>query len=415
MQAFEYRDGELYCEQTPLRRIAEQAGTPCWVYSSRAFTEAFDAYNEAFSWTDDRLICFALKSNANLSVARLLGSRGAGIDIVSRGEMFRALKAGIPGERIIYSGVGKSLSEIEYALENKVYCFNVESVPELAMIDSVAARLGVTAPVSMRINPDVESDTHEYTTTGKKETKFGIPFVHALESYREAAEYQHLRVIGIDTHIGSQIVKTGPFVAAYEKIARLFRDLRDEGFEFEFVDIGGGLGISYKDEVPPTPKEFAEAVRPLVEPLNCRVVVEPGRSISGNSGVLLTEVVLVKETDVKNFAIVNAGMNDLIRPSLYGSWHEIKPVAASNGKSTVKYDVVGPICESGDWLAKDRELPQVAAGDILCVFSAGAYGQVMSCNYNGRPRGAEVLVDGDKWKIVRKAETLDDLIRGEEF
>jgi diaminopimelate decarboxylase len=414
MDNFSYNDGELYCEQVPLARIAEKAGTPCYVYSKRSLADSFDKYDKAFS-SVDRLICFALKSCANLSIINLLAQRGAGADIVSRGELYRALKAGVPGERIIYSGVGKTRQEIAYALESGIYCFNVESMPELDLIDRVAASMNLTAPVSLRINPDVDSGTHEYTTTGKKETKFGIPFDQALECYRKTASYEHLRIMGIDTHIGSQIVSSQPFVAAYQKIAQLYRELLDEGFDLEFCDIGGGLGIRYNDETPPTPQQFAEAVLPEVEPLDCRIVIEPGRSISGNAGVLLTRVVHYKQTEVKNFAVVDAGMNDIIRPSLYGAYHRIEPVVKADERGQATVDVVGPICESGDFIAKDRAMQEVNEGDLLCVYSAGAYTATMSSNYNGRPRGAEVLVDGSDWQVVRKAETLDDLIRGEEL
>ncbi|MBW7995422.1 MAG: diaminopimelate decarboxylase [Candidatus Glassbacteria bacterium] len=414
MQAFEYIDGELYCEQVPLSRIAEEAGTPCYVYSSRALLDSYESYDRAFAGVD-HLICFALKSNANLAVVHLMAGQGAGTDIVSRGELFRSLRAGVPGERIVYSGVGKTEDEVRYALENGIYCFNVESLPELEMIDRVAGSMDLIAPVSLRINPDVESDTHEYTTTGKKENKFGIPYDEALASYRRAAAYDNLRVIGIDTHIGSQILRTEPFVAACEKIARLYRELQSVGFELEFCDIGGGLGISYRDEVPPTPQQFAEAVLPVIEPLGCKVVVEPGRSISGNAGALLTRVIHYKQTAGKNFAVVDAGMNDIIRPSLYNAYHRIEPVIRTNGRGEVTIDVVGPICESGDWIAKDRPMTEIRAGELLCVYDAGAYTATMASNYNSRPRGAEVLVDGDRWRIVRRAESLEDLIRGEEL
>lgn len=413
MDNYQYINDKLYCEQVPLAEIAEKAGTPCYVYSKRSLVASFDSYDSAFSPVE-HLICFALKSCANLSIIRLLAQRGAGADIVSQGELFRALKAGVPGERIIYSGVGKTRREIAYALESKIYCFNVESMPELALIDRVAGSMGLAAPVSLRINPDVESGTHEYTATGKKDTKFGIPYDQALDYYRKAASYRNLRVMGIDTHIGSQIVSSEPFVAAYEKIARLFRELAGAGFKLEFCDLGGGLGISYKDEVPPTPRQFAQAVLPVVEPLGCRIVIEPGRSISGNAGVLLTRVIHYKQTEVKNFAIVDAGMNDIIRPSLYGAYHRIEPALRANGRGQATIDVVGPICESGDFIAKDRAMQQVSEGDLLCVYSAGAYTATMASNYNGRPRGAEVLVDGSGWQVIRQAETLDDLIRGEQ-
>ncbi|MFH1070748.1 MAG: diaminopimelate decarboxylase [Candidatus Glassbacteria bacterium] len=413
MKEFEYRGGELYCENVALTEIAEKVGTPCFVYSRRALVEAYDDLDQAFSAVD-HLICFAMKSNCNLAVLHLLAERGAGMDIVSQGELFRALRAGVPANRIVYSGVGKSDQEIGYAIANDILSFNVESLPELATIDRVAAAIGKTASVSLRINPDVESHTHEYTTTGKKETKFGIPYEQAVETYLRAGEYQNMRIVGIDTHIGSQITRIEPFVEAYRKIADLFRKLETEGFELEFVDIGGGMGIRYHDETPLDTRQFAEAVLPVLEPLGARVILEPGRLISGNAGVLLTRVIHFKETPVKNFAVVDAGMNDLLRPSLYGAWHEVQPLRESN-VGTVKLDVVGPICESGDWLAKDRLLPKLDSGDFLCIFSAGAYGATMSSNYNGRPRAAEVLVEDSKWRVVRRAETFEDLVRGEEI
>ena len=355
MTAFEYRDGQLYGEEVALTEIAAQAGTPCFVYSRRALLEAFDELDQAFSGVD-HLICFSVKSNCNLAVLHLLAERGAGMDIVSRGELFRSLRAGVPVERIVYSGVGKSEEEIAYAITSGILSFNVESFPELEAIDRVAASLGKMAAVSLRINPDVESHTHEYTTTGKKETKFGIPYEQAVEAYQCAAEFQNLRIVGIDTHIGSQITREEPFVLAFRKIADLYRRLKQEGFKLEFFDIGGGVGIRYLDETPLSARQFAAAVLPVLEPLGARIILEPGRFISGNAGVLLTRVIHLKETAVKNFAVVDAGMNDLLRPSLYGAYHEVSPLR-ENKREKVKMDVVDPICESGDWLAKDPLLP----------------------------------------------------------
>ena len=413
MTEFTYRDGELCCENVSLGEIARHAGTPCFIYSKQALLNAYLALDKAFSEVD-HLICYAIKSNANLAVLNLLAELGAGMDIVSRGELYRALRAGVPPELIVYSGVGKSEAEIRYGLESGILSFNVESLPELATINRIAASLGKTAPISLRINPDVESDTHEYTATGKKETKFGVPYEQAKEAYTYAAGFENLRLIGIGTHIGSQIVRVEPFVAAFAKIAELFTELKDEGFELEFFDIGGGLGITYSEETSPTAEEFAGAVLPILKPLDCKIILEPGRFISGNAGVLLTRVVHLKQTGVKNFAVVDAGMNDLIRPSLYNAYHQVSPVTESDS-AKIEMDVVGPICESGDWLAKDRLLPKLEEGALLCFHSAGAYSFTMSSNYNGRPRGAEVLVDGDSYRIVRKAETLEDLIRGEEI
>ncbi|MCE5271766.1 diaminopimelate decarboxylase [bacterium] len=414
MQDFQYSGGRLCCEEVPLESLAGQVGTPYYVYSERALTRAFTELDRAFSGID-HLVCFSVKSNANLAVVKHLGSLGAGSDIVSGGELYRSLRAGIPGERIVFSGVGKSDAEIRYALESGILCFNVESVPELEAIDRVAAGMNLTAPVSLRINPDVESHTHEYTATGKKEKKFGVPLESSFELYREVAHFHHLRPFGLDMHIGSQIVTYDPFVEALTKLIELYRRLGESGVKLQSIDIGGGLGIRYKDEEPMCPLVFARAILPLVKPLGCRLILEPGRYISGNAGALVTRVVFYKQTAVKNFAIVDAGMNDLIRPSLYGSYHEILPVAEANGAAKVKMDVVGPICESGDFLAHDRELAPVRRGDLLAVLSAGAYGFVMSSNYNSRPRVAEVLVSGGSHRVVRRAETFEDLVRGEEM
>jgi len=414
MQDFQYSGGRLCCEEVPLESLAAQVGTPCYVYSERALTRAFTELDRAFDGID-HLVCFSVKSNANLAVIKHLGDLGAGSDIVSGGELYRSLKAGIPGERIVFSGVGKSDAEIRYALESGILCFNVESVPELEAIDRVAAGMGLTAPVSLRINPDVESHTHEYTATGKKEKKFGVPLDDSFELYREVARFSHLRPFGLDMHIGSQIVTYDPFVEALTKLVELYHRLAENGIELQSIDIGGGLGIRYKDEEPMCPRVFAQAILPLVKPLGCRLILEPGRYISGNAGALVTRVVYYKQTAVKNFAIVDAGMNDLIRPSLYGSYHKILPVTEASGASKVKMDVVGPICESGDFLAHDRELSPVRRGDLLAVLSAGAYGFVMSSNYNSRPRVAEVLVSGSSHRVVRRAETFEDLVRGEEI
>ncbi len=412
MPAFEYRDGELYCEETPLARLADEVGTPCYVYSRRALSEAFDSYRRAFAPVE-AMICFAVKSNGNLALLRLLAGLGAGMDIVSGGELFRALRAGTPAARIVYSGVGKTDEELAFAVEQGIFSFNVESLPELEVLDRIARRLGKPARVSLRVNPDVTSNAHEYTATGHKATKFGIPYSQALETYRGLKRFEGLRVCGMATHIGSQITELEPFIQAYQRLAELFDRLRREGLPLEVLDIGGGLGIRYKQEQPPTPADFAEAVLPVVAPLGCRIIVEPGRSICGNAGALLSRVLYFKQTPAKNFAIIDAGMNDLIRPSLYGAYHEVLPVR-ENSREALPMDVVGPICETGDWLARDRLLPSPARGDLLAVMSAGAYGFAMSSNYNSRPRPAEVLVEGDRYRVVRRAESYEDLLRAEE-
>ena len=413
MEDFVYREGKLYCEDLPLDELADSVGTPCYVYSKRALVRAYTEFDQAFAAVD-HTICFAVKSNPSLAVLKLLADRGAGMDIVSAGELYRALKAGVPGELIVYSGVGKSPEEIRYALESGILCFNVESLPELATIDQIAGRLGTVAKVSLRINPDVESNTHQYTSTGTKEAKFGISYDSALDCYRKLRNFKNLKAYGIDTHIGSQVTELEPFVLAVKRLVELFVRLTGDGFQLEAIDIGGGLGIRYHDESPPSLAEYAEALLPILKPLSCRVILEPGRYISGPAGILLTRVIYFKETGVRNFAVVDAGMNDLLRPSLYEAYHRVLPVLESSEK-TVKMDVVGPICETGDWLAKDRLLPRLDQGDLLALLSAGAYSFTMSSNYNSRPRGAEVLVDGSRHRTVRRAETFEDLVRGEEF
>ncbi len=412
MQDFIYKDGMLHCEDLPLAELADSVGTPCYIYSKQALVRAYNEMDQVFAGVD-HMTCFAVKSNGSLAVLKLLADQGAGMDIVSAGELYRSLKAGVAGERIVFSGVGKTNNEIRYALESGILCFNVESMPELAAIDQAARNLGTIASVSFRINPDVESNTHEYTSTGTKKAKFGIPYDSALDCYRELRKLKNLKAYGIDIHIGSQITELEPFVQGVKRLAEIFVRLQEEGFQLEVIDIGGGLGIRYHDESPPSPAEYAEALIPILKPLNCRVILEPGRYISGQAGALLSRVTYFKETGVKNFAVVDAGMNDLLRPSLYNAYHQVLPVLESSAR-TAKMDVVGPMCETGDWLAKDRLLPVPEPGDLLAVLSAGAYSFTMSSNYNARPRGAEVLVDGASYKVIRRAETFEDLIRGEE-
>ena len=413
MHHFQYRDDILHCEEVPLPTIALEVGTPFYCYSHATLTRHFRVFDEAFA-AIPHLICFALKANSNLAILKLFGSMGGGADVVSGGELFRALRAGIPPDRIVYAGVGKSREEIAYALKSDILMFNVESSQELQVISDVATNMGVDARVGLRINPDVDPRTHPYISTGLQKSKFGIDISQAVEAYGLAQDLPRVRVVGIHQHIGSQITEVGPFVEALGKIAALIPELRALGTDIRYLDVGGGLGITYKDESPPVLTDFAEALIGVVKDLGCTILLEPGRVIVGNAGILVTRVLYTKRTPTKHFLVVDAGMNDLIRPSLYGSYHAIIPVHRVEGSPTLTADVVGPICESGDFLAKDRELPAVQAGDLLAVMSAGAYGFTMASNYNARPRVPEVLGKGHRYLVIRKRETYEDLIRGEE-
>lgn len=412
MHHFQYRDDVLHCEEMPIPTIAREVGTPFYCYSHATLTRHFRVFDQAFA-PIPHLLCFALKANSNLSILKLFGGLGGGADVVSGGELFRALRAGIPPDRIVYAGVGKSREEIAYALKSDILMFNVESAQELQVISDVATNMGVEAKVALRINPDVDPRTHPYVSTGLRKSKFGIDISQAVEAYELARELPRIRVVGIHQHIGSQITEVGPFVDALEKIAELIRELRALGVELRYLDVGGGLGITYKDEEPPIPQVFAEALIGVVKDLGCTIVLEPGRVIVGNAGILVTRVLYTKQAPSKHFVVVDAGMNDLIRPSLYGSYHAILPVHRAEGAPSLVADVVGPICESGDFLAKDRELPAAQPGDLLAVMSAGAYGFTMASNYNARPRLAEVLGKGDRYLVIRRRETYEDLIRGE--
>lgn len=410
MDHFDYRDGRLHAESVPLEAIAERFGTPCYVYSRATLEAHWQAFDRALG-AHPHLICYAVKANSNLAVLNLLARLGSGFDIVSVGELERVLAAGGEPSRVVFSGVGKRADEMRRALEAGIHCFNVESVPELERLEAVAAECGRVAPVSLRVNPDVDAGTHPYISTGLKENKFGIDIEQAAEVYRRAAASPHLEVRGIDCHIGSQLTRVEPFVDALDRVLVLIDRLADEGIAIDHLDIGGGLGIRYRDETPPLPADY---VRPLLERLGDRrltLLLEPGRAIAGNAGVLLTRVEYLKETPHRNFAIVDAAMNDLLRPALYGAWQEIVPVAPREAEPR-SWDIVGPVCETGDFLGKDRSLA-LAAGDLLAVRSSGAYGFTMSSNYNSRPRAAEILVDGDQAHCVRARETLDDLWRGE--
>jgi len=413
MDPFAYRHSELSCERVSLRALAAATGTPAYVYSKAALLEGYRAYDRAFAEVP-HVVCYSVKANSNLAVLGVLGKAGAGADIVSGGELFRALRAGIPTDRIIFSGVGKTTDEMRAALEVGILLFNVESLSELRALDAVARELGVKAPVALRVNPDVNPQTHAYIATGLRTSKFGIPYDQALEAYEEAAGLKGVEVVGADMHIGSQLTKAAPFADAVARIASLVKTLRERAIEIRLVDVGGGLGIRYRAETPPTHQEYATVLLPALRELGVTVLLEPGRSIVGNAGLLLTRVLYRKDTGEKKFVIIDAAMNDLIRPPLYDAYHEIRPVnEARLGGPVETVDVVGPVCESGDFVAKDRELAQAQEGDLLAIMSAGAYGFAMSSNYNTRPRAVEVLVDGDSYTIVRRRETYEDLVAGE--
>ena len=411
MNHFTLRHGELHCEDVALATLAATLGTPLYVYSKAAIVEAFRAFDRAFAGVP-HLVCFAMKANDHLAILRLLAREGAGFDVVSGGELWKALRAGADARKIVFSGVGKSDAELEAALDAGILMINVESPQELDAVERVAARRGGRAPVSLRVNPDVDPKTHPYIATGLKKSKFGIDFGEALVQYGRARAMPHLDVVGIDCHIGSQLTEVTPFVDALARVRELAGRLVAEGFGLRYLDFGGGLGITYKDEVPPTPAEYAAAVQAGLRGLDCTLVLEPGRAVVGNAGVLVTKVLYRKDTAARRFVVVDGAMNDLVRPALYGSYQAIQPVRPRGG-STIVADVVGPVCESGDFLAKDRELEEVGSGDLLAVMSAGAYGYVMASNYNARPRPAAVLIDGSRHHIVRERETLEDLVRGE--
>ena len=399
--------GVLHAEQVSLASLAQQYGTPLYVYSRAALTENFLAFDRAFDFIDHQ-VCFAVKTNSNIGVLGVLAKLGAGFDIVSGGELERVLAAGGDAGKVVFSGLGKTELEIERALQVGIACFNVESAAELIRIDAVAQRLGKRAPVSLRVNPDVDAQTHPYISTGLKENKFGVPSDTVDSTYALAASLAGIEVVGIDCHIGSQLTTTTPFQDALVKVNEMIARLSAQGITLKHIDIGGGLGVRYRDETPPTPAEYAAALRPQLEALGLKVYMEPGRAISANAGVLLTTVDMLKPTAHRNFALIDAAMNDLIRPSLYGAWMDIQPVAASTETAVKTWDLVGSICETGDFLGKERELA-LAAGDVLAVMGAGAYGFVMASNYNTRGRAAEIMVDGAHAHVVRKREVVSEL------
>lgn len=411
MNHFEYRDNILHCEDVPVPVIAEAVGTPFYLYSAATLTRHFLAIDQAFAEIP-HVTCFAVKSCSNVAILNLFGTLGGGADIVSGGELFRALTAGVDPKKIVYSGVGKTPEELRYALNSGILMFNVESAQELAALQLVAADLNVKAPVALRINPDVDPKTHAYISTGLAKNKFGLPIETAAEVYKEAMAMSHIEVVGVSCHIGSQLTTVAPFVESINKVIAFIKRLEQVGITIRYLDMGGGLGIRYDQEEPPLPADYAGAIKTALAALpGCSLIIEPGRVIVGNSGILVTKVLYTK-SGTKQFLIVDAGMNDLARPSLYGAYHGIRPVE-DRGQGEAVADLVGPICETGDFLARERSLPVAVSGDLLAVMSAGAYGFSMSSNYNSRPRVAEVMVRGGDFQVIRQRETLSSLISGE--
>jgi diaminopimelate decarboxylase len=413
MHYFQYKDGDLHCEEIPIAAIADSVGTPFYLYSHKTLVRHFKAFDSPFEKVR-HLVCYSVKANSNLALLRIFVNLGAGLDVVSGGELFRALKSGVDPKKVVFSGVGKTREEIEYGLNSGILMFNAESSQELALIDEMAGRLGTKAPVAIRINPDIDPKTHPYIATGLRENKFGIDFNLSMKEYIFANGLPHIEIIGVDCHIGSQLIELQPFVEALRKVKELIHALDQRGVEIQYLDLGGGLGITYKDEVPPHPTEYAKAIVEEASDLDYTLILEPGRVIVGNAGILVSRVLYTKETGQKNFVIIDAGMNDLIRPSLYGSFQGILPVTKRDGEEIVA-DVVGPICESGDFIAKNRRMPKFNPGELVAVMSAGAYGFSMSSNYNARPRVCEVLARGNRFHLIRERENLEDLIRGEKI
>ncbi len=414
MHDFEYDgSGRLCCAEVPLETIAREVGTPVYCYSLPTLRRHIQAFEEPLAGIDHQT-CFAMKANSNLAILTLMAKSGLGADVVSGGELFRAMKAGIPASKVVYSGVGKTTEEIDMAISEGILMFNIESEEELGVINERAGALGRKAPVSIRVNPDVDPQTHPYISTGMKQNKFGIDIENSVRQYLRAKDMEHIEIVGIDCHIGSQLTDITPFIDAVERLKVLIADLGSQGITFRYLDLGGGLGITYSSEHPPHPREYCAAIIDAVRGLDLKLIFEPGRVIVGNTSVLLTKVLYRKVTDKKTFVIVDAGMNDLIRPALYQAWHDILPVARKDGP-TVKADVVGPICESSDFLAKDRDLPEFSRGDLIAVMSAGAYGFTMASNYNSRPKPPEVLVDGARYSVVIQRQSYEDLIAGEKI
>jgi diaminopimelate decarboxylase len=411
MSEFEYHGDDLYCEDVPIHKVASDIGTPFYLYSQKTLENHFRVFDTAFS-SVSHITCYSVKANSNLTVLKIFASLGGGVDVASGGEIFRALKTGISPQKIVYSGVGKSRAEIKYALNSDILMLNIESPQELQLIDSIAENIGRKARIALRVNPDIDPKTHPYISTGLKENKFGINIKDALNEYKKASEKKYIEVIGVACHIGSQITEVTPFVDVLCNVREFIRELQDQGTGIKYLDLGGGLGITYQDESPPHPSEYASAIIKEMEDLQCTLILEPGRVIVGNAGILVSQVLYTKKSDDKNFIIVDAAMNDLIRPSLYEAYHEIKPVKKKQD-ALITADIVGPVCESGDFMARGRQVPDFAPGDYIAVMSAGAYGFTMSSNYNSRPRVPEVLVDRHRYLVIRRRETYDDLVRNE--
>ncbi|MBS0298724.1 MAG: diaminopimelate decarboxylase [Proteobacteria bacterium] len=410
--AFDYRNNELFVESVPLQQIANEFGTPCYVYSRAALTQAYQAFDSAFA-NRDHLICYAVKANSNIAILNLFARLGSGFDIVSGGELQRVIKAGGDPGKIVFSGVGKNAEEMRMALNAGILCFNVESEAELTVLNQIAKDMGKIAPASLRVNPDVDAKTHPYISTGLKENKFGVPAKEAERIYQSAHLFPHIRFTGLDCHIGSQLTELEPFMQASSKMLTLLKALQSQGSQIEHLDLGGGLGIRYTNETPPSIKDYVSALCASTQHIKQRLLIEPGRSLVGNCGILLTRIEYLKHTPARNFAIVDAAMNDLMRPALYDAYHDILPVHNNDGE-TESYQVVGPVCETGDFLGHDRNLC-LSTGDLLAVMSAGAYGMSMSSNYNTRPRAAEIMVDRDTVHVIRQRETIDELIATEQI
>lgn len=415
MHFFDYKGNKFYAEGVSIEKIIKEVGTPCYIYSHKTLVRHYHAFDNAFS-SVPHLICYSVKANSNITILKTFVKQGSGVDIVSGGELFRALKAGANPKKIVYSGVGKKEDEIEYALKTGILMFNVESPEELRAINKIAGRLKKKARFAIRVNPDVDPKTHPYISTGLKKNKFGIETNQAIKEYVYAKNnLKNVIPIGVDCHIGSQITQISPFVDAIKKTKNLIAMIRKQGIDIKYLDMGGGLGITYDKEAPPHPSRYGKVVCDETKGLGLTLIFEPGRAMVGNAGILAVKVLYTKQGIKKNFIIVDAGMNDLARPSLYGSYHAIKPVVKNNSRGEIIADVVGPICESGDFFAKDRELPAFKSGDLMAIMSAGAYGFSMSSNYNSRPRACEVMVNGNKFSIIRERETYKDLIRGEKI
>lgn len=413
MDHFEYKNGELYAESVAVADIVATVGSPCYIYSRATLERHWHAFDDSLT-RHEHLVCYAVKANSNLAILNLFARLGSGFDIVSAGELFRVIKAGGDPAKVVFSGVGKNADEMRYALKMGIHCFNVESIAELDRLNAVAGELGVKAPIAVRVNPDVDAKTHPYISTGLKENKFGIDIKRAEEVYLKASSLENLQIKGVACHIGSQLTDLSPFLDALDRVLVLIDSLAEKGIVIKHIDLGGGLGVRYRDETPPLPRDYAEAIDTHLGDRSLSIHIEPGRAIAANAGILVTTVEYLKHGDGKNFAVVDAAMNDLMRPSLYSAWQNIIPLKENSEIESQLYDVVGPVCETGDFLGKDRSLG-IEAGDVLAVRSAGAYGFSMSSNYNSRPRVAEVMVDGDKFHVVRERETLEDLIRGEQI